>query len=449
MSPDDETWYPARIKATNDDGTWVVEWDDPDGGPETNNLGETSIKKLYFHRDYKVGDDCKAESPDDGRWYPGVVAKVLGEGKFTVKWDDPDEGHETDDLNFEVMKKQRIKKDYKKGDEVIARFPEDGNMYEAVVLEENKDGTFQVKWDDPDGGPEDSPVNVKQMRIRPILIEDLKVGDPYHGTITGVRDSWAFVDIGAEGNGFLHISRISEERIEDIYAVLEEDQEIDVWISGVRPEEGKFGLTMVEGKVDPPPRIQTDYDLFADVDPSEFHDGVVVNVRDFGAFVRITLEDGTMGEGLVPKGMISDEWVDDINDYVKVGQEVKVRVDNVDLDMQRMRLSMKEGGGGFRAPREIPDLTPFEGVSGFIPGKVIRIASFGAFVEVTAPGTDVTAQGLVHISAVKSEDGGFIENIEDHIREGEDIQVRVTNVDVMGGKLGLSMKDEEPEEQWD
>merc|ERR1712087_851209 len=118
--------------------------------------------------------------------------------------------------------------------------------------------------------------------------------------------------------------------------------------------------------------------------------------------------------------------------------------------MQRMRLSMKEGGGGFRAPREIPDLTPFESVSGFMSGKVMKIASFGAFVEVTAPDSDVTAQGLVHISAIKSEDGGFIESVEDHLSEGQEIEVRVTNVDTMGGKLGLSMKEEEEqEEQWD
>merc|ERR1719517_221668 len=167
----------------------------------------------------------------------------------------------------------KVKRDYKEGDEVLARFPEDGMMYEGTVIKGNDDGTFQGKWDDPDGGPEDSPVSPKDMKIPPIPFDNLEVGQKYTGTVRSVRDFGAFVDIGAEADGLLHISAISEERIDDIYSELEEDQEVGVWISGLR-DDGKFGVTLVEGKLE------------------EWFDGEVVNLAPFGAFVKVTLESG-------------------------------------------------------------------------------------------------------------------------------------------------------------
>eukprot|EP00435_Cladocopium_sp_Y103_P067595 s598_g30.t1 len=59
------------------------------------------------------------------------------------------------------------------------------------------------------------------------------------GTVKSVLDFGAFVDIGAERDGLLHISRISQERIANIYAVLSKGQQVDVWISGKREDEGE------------------------------------------------------------------------------------------------------------------------------------------------------------------------------------------------------------------
>jgi len=134
------------------------------------------------------------------------VAEVLGDDKFRVTWDDPDGGPETSDIHAENMKKVKVKRDYKEGDEVLAKFPEDGNMYEAKVIKQNEDGTFQVKWDDPDGGPEMSDVSPKDMKVPPIPFDSLEVGQKYTGRVTGIRDFGAFIDIGAEGDGLLHIS---------------------------------------------------------------------------------------------------------------------------------------------------------------------------------------------------------------------------------------------------
>jgi len=443
-SPDDQGWYPGRIKEASGD-QWVVAWDDPDGGPETDTLAEELIKKMIFYKDYQQGDDCRAISPDDDRWYPGTVAEVLEEGKFRVKWDDPDGGDETADVHWESMKRVKVKRDYKEGDEVIAKFPEDGMMYPGTVLKGNKDGTFQVKWEDPDGGPEDSPVSPKDMKIPPIPFDNLEVGQKYTGYVQKVLDFGAFVDVGAESEGLLHISAISTEHIDDIYATLEEDQEVEVWISGLR-DDGKFGVTMVESKIGQGGgggRRATDNTPFeSHID--EWFDGEVINIAPFGAFVKVVLDSGEEGQGLVHVSQVADTFVENINDFVEVGKEVRVKIISVDTDTNKMSFSMRDGGAP-RSEREPVDLTPFEGIepSTWLKGTVARIASFGAFVDVKAPDSDASASGLLHITQIKD---GFVESVEAELEVGQEVEVRVISVDTGMGKMGVSMKPEDAEE---
>ncbi|CAK0892708.1 unnamed protein product, partial [Prorocentrum cordatum] len=299
-----------------------------------------------FTKDYKAGDDCRARNPDDERWYPGTVAEALGENIFRVKWDDPDGGEETLDVHAENMKKVNVERDYKRGDQVLGRFPQDGMIYPGTVTKADKDGAFTVKWADPDGGREESDVSPKDRKVPPIPFDSLEVGQEYQGTVRRARDFGAFVDIGAEGDGSVHISSISTERIDDIYSVLEEDQEVRVWISGLR-DDGKFGLTMIEGKTDSDQgrRVQSDVTPFEGVSPDEWFEGEVVSTPSFGAFIVLTAEDGTEAQGLCHVSRITDDFVDNISDYVSVSQTVKVRVQSVDLDANKMSLSMREDSG--------------------------------------------------------------------------------------------------------
>jgi len=191
-------------------------------------------------------------------------------------------------------------------------------------------------------------------------------------------------------------------------------------------------------------RQPADLTPFTEVSPDDFYPGVVERLAPFGAFVRVTLPDGPSADGLVHVSQIRDGFVENVEDELEQGQEVQVRVQRVDIDAGRMSLSMKQGfgggGGGFR--REPVDLTPFADLAPdtWMDGKVIRIASFGAFVQVTAPGTEVTAEGLLHITQIKE---GFVESVEDELQEGQEVKVRVRDCDPTQGKMGLSMKPEE------
>lgn len=383
-----------------------------------------------------VGETVNAKSADDENWYLGTVESANDDGTFTIKWADPDGGPETE--NVEAASIKLIYKGYKVGEAVEAAFPDDGNMYPGTVTKQNDDGTFEVKWDDADGGPETSAIKPEEMKYPPIPLDQLEIGGKYKGTVKTVLDFGAFVDIGAEAEGLVHISRISTDRVNDIRDYLTEGQEVDVWVTEVR-DDGKFGLTMVEGRAGGRPP-QADVSKFADISSEEWLDGVVQRVVPFGAFVEITNADGDKAQGLVHVSQIRDGFVDNIEEEVSEGQEVKVRVQNVDVEMKRISLSMKEGF----TPREPVDLSGFEGVSPdtWLTGTVASIKSFGAFVRVSPPDGGPEAEGLVHITQLKD---GFVESVEDEVQLNDEVQVRVTSVDNDAGKLGLSMKTETAE----
>ncbi|CAE6970368.1 ypfD [Symbiodinium natans] len=301
--------------------------------------GESDSAKLA------VGDEVNALYPDDEQWYPGTIEKINDDGTYTVKWEDPEGGPESHDVAEENIKKIVIFSDYKVGEKVEAVFEEDGGWYTADVAKINDDGSFTVKWDDPDGGPEESTVQPKEMKYPPIPVEDLEIGAKYTGTVKTVLDFGAFVDIGAEADGLVHISRISTQRVENIYDEVHEGQEVEVWVSG-KQDDGKFGLTMVEGRLDGGGRrAPEDLNPFFDILPSEWQKGVVARTAPFGAFVTVTLESGESADGLVHISKLQDGFVDNVEDVVQVGQEVKVRIEGVDLDAGKMSLSMREQGG--------------------------------------------------------------------------------------------------------
>merc|ERR1711972_200782 len=97
---------------------------------------------------------------------------------------------------------------------------------------------------------------------------------------------------------------------------------------------------------------------------------------------------------------------------------------------------------------EAADFSAFEDVGSdqWLSGKVKRIASFGAFVAVTAPDGEAEADGLVHVTQIRS---GYVESVEDELEVGAEVQVRVLSVDTESGRMSLSMREEEVEEAAD
>jgi len=374
-------------------------------------------------------------------WYDCEVLEVAGDGKTcTARYDDG--GDEEGDIDVaERVRAMPPPMKLEKGQRVEVEF--EGQWYDCEIMAVSEDGeTCTAKYDE--GDEEESDIEVRQRVREPrIKFADLEVGQKFKGKVVSIAPFGAFVDIGAERDGLVHISRIADARVDDIYDYVSEGQEVDVWVSQVT-EDGKLGLAMVESKIAASPRRgPQDFSAFAGVPSDQWLTGTVARIAPFGLFVTVAPpEGGDTADGLVHITQIRDGFVENTEDEAEVGQEIQVRVMDVDLDQGRMRLSMKEpgsGGGGGRAPA---DLTPFAdvGPDEWLSGKVARTAGFGAFVTVSSADGKSTADGLVHITQIRD---GFVESVEDELEVGQEVKVRVQSVDTDAGKMSLSMKDPE------
>jgi ribosomal protein S1 len=282
--------------------------------------------------------------------------------------------------------------------------------------------------------------------LQALSLDELEVGQKHKGTVMNTAPFGAFVDFGAESQGLVHISCLQDGFVDDVSAVVQSGDEVDVWVKSVDTFSGKVGLTMVESKLGGGGggggRPRADLTVFQDVPYGEKIKGTVQRIQNFGAFVEVEVS-GQVAQGLVHVSQMSDDFVDDPWSVVSEGQEVEVTIKDVDVGAGKMSLSMKSdsGSGGGGAPA---DLTVFQDLpSGEkIKGTVKSIQNFGAFVEVEAEGQ--VAQGLVHVSEMSDD---YVDDPFSVVSEGQEVEVTIKDVDVGAGKMSLSMKSGSEDEE--
>src|SRR5215210_631910 len=159
--------------------------------------------------------------------------------------------------------------------------------------------------------------------------------------------------------------------------------------------------------------------------------GTVSNLVDFGAFVDLEGIDG-----LIHISELSWQHVDHPSEVVEVGEEVEVKVLEVDRDRERISLGLKQ-------TRKDPwqEIVERVNVGEQIQGRVTKLVSFGAFVEV-AEGVE----GLIHISELAEH---HVETPDEIVRSGDEVEARIIDVDAKRRRLSLSLrpKKEEREER--
>ncbi|WP_321368088.1 30S ribosomal protein S1 [uncultured Desulfuromusa sp.] len=158
--------------------------------------------------------------------------------------------------------------------------------------------------------------------------------------------------------------------------------------------------------------------------------GSITNIRDFGAFVDI----GGI-EGLLPISEISYGRVEDINEVLSLGQELEVAVKKIDWDNNKFSFSLRD-----------TQANPWNKVGSIFkvgsqyPGKVSRLAQFGAFVTLE-DGID----GLLHIS--KLGEGKRIRHPQDVLSVGQQLQVMIEKIDLEERRISLSLKSQADESE--
>lgn len=259
----------------------------------------------------------------------------------------------------------RKKLEARKGLEEVAKAAEDGTVMEGVVTETNKGGVIAlvkgVKVFVPRSQAtmrrDEDINNLVKQNVKLVITEcagrkivgsinkvtaeanaakreafwaDVEVGKTYTGVVKSLTAYGAFVDIGGV-DGLCHISELSWNRIKHPSEVVNVGDTIEVYVKALDPENHKVSLGYKKAEDNPWEQLKTDYPL------GSTFTAPVVSITKFGAFVRIL--PGI--DGLVHISEISNERVEKVSDVLKVGDEVNVKLLDVDFDKKRISLSMK------------------------------------------------------------------------------------------------------------
>lgn len=254
------------------------------------------------------------------------------------------------------------------------------------------------------------------------LQEKLDNNEVIEAKVTEVVKGGLVVDVGQRG--FVPASLISTDFIEDFSDF--EGQTIKIKVEELDPENNRVILS--RKAVEQAENEVKKASLLDSLNAGDVIEGTVARLTNFGAFVDIGGVDG-----LVHVSELSHQHVQSPEEVVSVGDKVNVKVKSVEKDTERISLSIKD---------TLP--TPFAQIKGqfhendVIEGAVVRLANFGAFVEI-APGL----QGLVHISEI---DHKHIGTPGEVLEPGQQVSVKILGIDEENERVSLSIKATLPNE---
>jgi small subunit ribosomal protein S1 len=172
----------------------------------------------------------------------------------------------------------------------------------------------------------ETETETEQEYTRPNSIADLQPKMCLQGVVKDTQLYGAVVDIGLDYDGVVHISQLSPRRVNRVTDVVQLGETVTVWVTKVNPEKRRIGLTMVK-----PP----DVDWF-ELAEEQVYLGTVTRIEPYGAFVDI----GAERPGLLHVREMSSGYVRHPSELVRIGEEVEVRVLQLDRRKRRIDLSM-------------------------------------------------------------------------------------------------------------
>ena len=239
------------------------------------------------------------------------------------------------------------------------------------------------------------------------------------GKVVSLTDYGAFIEMEPGVEGLVHISEMSwTKRVKHPSKVMAIGDQVHAVVLDVDGKAKRISLGMKQIEPNPWTLLEEQYPIGSVIR------GQVRNVTDFGIFVGV--QEGI--DGLVHVSDIS--WTQRIKhpgDLFKKGDEVEAVVLNIDVENERFSLGIKQ-----LHPdpwTELPNKYP---IGSRVKGKVTKVADFGAFVEIE-PGIE----GLVHVSELRDE---RVENPRDVVKEGDELDVKVIDMDPHERKVALSVK---------
>jgi small subunit ribosomal protein S1 len=161
----------------------------------------------------------------------------------------------------------------------------------------------------------------------PIKIDDIKRKMFFTGKVVKTTLAGAIVDIGLEIPGVIHISQLQKDPVKRVEDVVQVGQSVDVWVRRVFPKKNRIELTMIK-----PLDLE-----WGEIEKDMVVKGKVTRLEKFGVFVDI----GAERPGLVHISELTHDYIRTPNEVVKEGEEVEVKVLEVNRQKKQIKLSMK------------------------------------------------------------------------------------------------------------
>ena len=243
--------------------------------------------------------------------------------------------------------------------------------------------------------------------------DGLEVGDTIKVTVSNIEPYGAFVDLGNDIEGFLHISEISwDKNIKNPKDHISEGEELDVEVIEIDAKDRRLRVSLKN-------LLKKPFDEFkAQFKEGDVTKGVVTSVTNFGAFVRI----GAV-EGLLHNEDASWDRNDKCKDLFKVGDEVEVKIIKIDSNEQKISLSQKD-----LKQSPVQAYAKKFNVGDIVTGKIRDIKDFGVFVEL---GDNVDA-------LIRKEDLGGVS--AENLNINDNIEAAIAFIDEKKNRIRLSVR---------
>ena len=243
--------------------------------------------------------------------------------------------------------------------------------------------------------------------------EGLSVGDAIRVTVSNIEPYGAFVDLGNDVEGFLHISEISwDKNISNPKDFIKEGESIDVEVIEINHDTRRLRVSLKNLLAKP-------FDEFkAEHKAGDILKGEIVSTTEFGAFVKIPTKSSFV-EGLLHNEDASWDRGKRCKDFLKVGEKIEVKLIKIDDKAGKISLSLKE-----LQDSPIADFASKHKVGDKVTGRIKDVKDFGAFVELV---------GGVE-ALIRKEDA------TDELSVGASIEAAIADIDKSKARIRLSQK---------
>ncbi|MEX0817184.1 MAG: 30S ribosomal protein S1 [Gaiellales bacterium] len=241
-------------------------------------------------------------------------------------------------------------------------------------------------------------------------------GEPVEGIVIEVVKGGLILDLGVRG--FLPASLVDIRRVQDLDEFMGQTLRCKV----IELNRSRNNVVLSRRAVLEEERKEMRQAILDRLSPGDIVTGTISNIVDFGAFVDL---DGI--DGLIHISELSWSHVNHPSELLEIGQEVQVKVLDIDRDRQRISLGLKQTQSDPWS--EVLDRHDQGDV---IEGRVTKVVTFGAFVEIV-PGVE----GLVHISELAQH---HVENPREIVSPGDEVKAKIIEMDADRRRLSLSLK---------